>query len=151
MRLYNLFRNSIKNLNADYIIEQGTSGIWTYRKWASGLAECWGTTDAINVSASATIVQDISLPITFSESNYYIQMSESGNHRATYLNFHEYIHIEAYSYTTTGFVFRLYNSTTNAVNGIAYHFYIMGRWKPAIAPAIAGIAIAGESIVGTEE
>ena len=27
---------------ADYIIEQGTSGIWTYRKWASGIAECWG-------------------------------------------------------------------------------------------------------------
>lgn len=26
----------------DYIVEQGTSGIWVYRKWASGLAECWG-------------------------------------------------------------------------------------------------------------
>lgn len=26
----------------DYIIEQGTSGDWTYRKWASGIAECWG-------------------------------------------------------------------------------------------------------------
>lgn len=28
---------------ADYIIENGTSGNWTYRKWASGIAECWGT------------------------------------------------------------------------------------------------------------
>lgn len=27
---------------SDYIIEQGTSGMWTYRKWASGIAECWG-------------------------------------------------------------------------------------------------------------
>lgn len=26
---------------ADYVVEQGTSGIWTYRKWASGIAECW--------------------------------------------------------------------------------------------------------------
>ena len=26
----------------DYIVEQGTSGIWTYRKWSSGIAECWG-------------------------------------------------------------------------------------------------------------
>ena len=25
----------------DYIVEQGTSGIWTYRKWNSGIAECW--------------------------------------------------------------------------------------------------------------
>lgn len=27
---------------ADYVVEQGTSGIWTYRKWNSGIAECWG-------------------------------------------------------------------------------------------------------------
>lgn len=25
----------------DYIVAQGTSGIWTYRKWAGGVAECW--------------------------------------------------------------------------------------------------------------
>lgn len=25
----------------DYVLEQGTSGIWAYRKWASGVAECW--------------------------------------------------------------------------------------------------------------
>lgn len=28
---------------ADFITEEGTEGIWTYRKWNSGLAECWGT------------------------------------------------------------------------------------------------------------
>ena len=27
---------------ADYVIEEGTSGIWTYRKWNSGVSECWG-------------------------------------------------------------------------------------------------------------
>lgn len=27
---------------ADYVTEQGTSGIWTYRKWNSGIMECWG-------------------------------------------------------------------------------------------------------------
>ena len=26
---------------ADYVVAQGTSGIWTYRKWNSGVAECW--------------------------------------------------------------------------------------------------------------
>lgn len=25
----------------DMVIEQGTSGAWTYRKWSSGIAECW--------------------------------------------------------------------------------------------------------------
>ncbi len=27
---------------ADYIVDQGTSGAWFYRKWKSGRAECWG-------------------------------------------------------------------------------------------------------------
>lgn len=26
----------------DFVIEEGTSGIWEYRKWKSGFAECWG-------------------------------------------------------------------------------------------------------------
>lgn len=34
----------------DFIVEQGTSGIWTYRKWNSGVAECWGTTSEITVT-----------------------------------------------------------------------------------------------------
>ena len=27
---------------ADYVVEQGFEDIWTYRKWNSGIAECWG-------------------------------------------------------------------------------------------------------------
>lgn len=27
---------------ADFVVEQGISGIWIYRKWNSGIAECWG-------------------------------------------------------------------------------------------------------------
>lgn len=27
----------------DYVIAEGNSGLWTYRKWASGIAECWGS------------------------------------------------------------------------------------------------------------
>lgn len=30
------------SFQTDYIVEQGTSGNWTYRKWNSGIAECWG-------------------------------------------------------------------------------------------------------------
>ena len=37
---------------ADYVVAQGTSGIWTYRKWNSGLSECW-TTSTINTTGTA--------------------------------------------------------------------------------------------------
>ena len=29
----------------DYVIEMGSDGIWSYRKWKSGIAECWGSLD----------------------------------------------------------------------------------------------------------
>lgn len=31
----------------DYVVEYGANGIWTFRKWFSGLAECWGTQTVI--------------------------------------------------------------------------------------------------------
>lgn len=34
----------INALKVDYIVEEGTETIWTYRKWNSGIVECWGTT-----------------------------------------------------------------------------------------------------------
>lgn len=37
----------------DYVVEQGTSGIWTYRKWNSGIAECWGKTSIQPVCSRA--------------------------------------------------------------------------------------------------
>ena len=43
--------NAINELSVDYIVEQGTSGIWSYRKWNSGLAECW-TTSTLNTTGT---------------------------------------------------------------------------------------------------
>lgn len=39
---------------ADWVIENGTSGIWTYRKWNSGIAECWGNTTKSVTGTSMT-------------------------------------------------------------------------------------------------
>lgn len=58
----------------DYVLEQGTSGIWAYRKWASGVAECWleseltltGSTPVANMNGSAYLSYvDVDLPFTF--------------------------------------------------------------------------------------
>lgn len=58
----------------DYIVAQGTSGIWAYRKWDSGVAECWlesdltltGSTPVANMNGSAYLSYvDVDLPFTF--------------------------------------------------------------------------------------
>lgn len=37
---------------ADYITEQGTTGAWTWRKWASGIAELWGIFSADSLAVN---------------------------------------------------------------------------------------------------
>lgn len=59
---------------ADFVVEQGTSGVWKYRKWNSGFAECWGyhTVSGLNISTawgswySSPAIVLPSFPFTFS-------------------------------------------------------------------------------------
>lgn len=39
---------------ADYVVEQGVSGKWSYRKWNSGAAECWAqfSTDVLYINTA---------------------------------------------------------------------------------------------------
>lgn len=45
----------ITDEDADYIVEQGTDGIWTYRKWASGIAEAWRRTGSYSYVMTNTV------------------------------------------------------------------------------------------------
>lgn len=67
---------TIEGGSVDTILEQGSYSGWTYRKWASGIAECW-TTLQVTASASNTTTvgwyssgelssTNLSYPITFS-------------------------------------------------------------------------------------
>ena len=64
----------LADLGADYIVEQGTSDGWAYRKWASGVAECWlesdlsltGSTPVAYMNDSAYLTHaTVNLPFTF--------------------------------------------------------------------------------------
>ena len=56
----------------DYVVEQGASGIWTYRKWYSGIAECWLSTEqSLTCAAPKSLMGgyyssvDLETPFTF--------------------------------------------------------------------------------------
>lgn len=63
----------------DFIIEQGFTDIWYYRKWNSGLAECWATVQDDNINASKNNLNGFyysdaishELPFLFKEVYYY--------------------------------------------------------------------------------
>ena len=69
----NLFANGI---NLDYVIESGVSNGWIYRKWKSGIAECWKRVDLTGGAYSpawgtlypfSAITGEINYPFTFKE------------------------------------------------------------------------------------
>lgn len=55
---------------ADYIVESGTSGIWTYEKWNSGVAKCHGKQSYSTLKASS--------PWTSTNTNIYYGTITSG-------------------------------------------------------------------------
>lgn len=44
------YTDSTASGSVDHIIEQGTTGKWTWRKWSSGVAEMWANFDAPSLS-----------------------------------------------------------------------------------------------------
>ena len=119
----------------DYVVEQGTDGIWTYRKWNSGVAECWGIRTGISASFSAwgnywyySSVQGVALPFTFEEipvvtSHCY---SSGGDIYATGASISGATGIP--STTNTGGI-TLYRGASLSSVTVNIQYYVIGRWK----------------------
>ena len=107
---------------ADYVVEQGINGTWTYRKWNSGLYEAWGT-----VSASFAMTTALS-PFYYAIGTFDISslgfttikcLEVTGNAAGYYL----FTKVEDYSTTQirlTAFAQRSYTQT------VTHHIQIIG-------------------------
>ena len=120
----------IEFLTADHVVEQGTDGIWTYRKWESGLAECWGVLNSTVTSTQSWgsthyygKLEGVSFPASFFVGVPAVLVSvsdENGNFFVTNRN------------TTAKEVGELFAVTVVAVeNEIAIRLSLeaKGRWK----------------------
>lgn len=118
------------NAVADYIVEQGVSGIWTYRKWNSGIAECWARFDSSSVACTQKNSGAYSYytdPITVTEFPFaFIQ----GTVRSFYSSQNAQIWYSSYndSTATSNLHFRV-NSTVSVTRSFAPHIYVTGQWK----------------------
>ncbi len=120
------------SMMADFVVSQGKSGIWIFRKWKSGIAECWGrksiTVDVSNtwgnLFTSGTLTAlNITFPFTFS-SIPIIQVSLTTNGAGAILMVPG--NATGASKTSTG-VFEICRGT--AVNGQTYiiNYYVIGQ------------------------
>ena len=121
---------------ADWIVEQGREDIWVYRKWASGLAECWGSryqevTDfelRDNLYISSQSVGPESYPIMFVERPFEIATVKSSDIPI--------IAGIASGENSQGMTGRYFAVATEEVDGdvglktvITVDFYVAGLWR----------------------
>lgn len=120
---------------ADFVVEQGTSGYWTYRKWKSGLSEGWfrnsyaspafsETTGAGSLSEMALFKTSAALPSgLFAASPDVVTVAAS---RGTgYYPMGGYINIRSAS--SLGVV--VWSTIATGITDLSVELYAVGRWK----------------------
>ena len=122
------------NAIADFIVEQGTSGNWTWRKWSSGLQELFyrgGYKSFSKLSASgsiyyADVLQDIVYPVTFLAVPIVTSAFQTGMQGSSQLS-----NVWAWTsgHTETGFKHMYLARGTNVAVGGIPTFVAVGRWK----------------------
>ena len=128
------FRAGIRSngVDSDLIVEQGVTGIWTWRKWQSGFAECWGRIQKSITGSSwsawgslyqAEIVQGYDYPFEFTDT----PKEQATLHSASggMLNGGAW----TLSASTTGDYYIIHpNSLSNSYSCLL-DLYVVGRWK----------------------
>lgn len=110
----------------DYVVASGTSGNWTYRKWASGTYECWGRITSTIASAGSLLsgyvcYGSVSFPTVFI-STPVVKYSIYGN---TGYEFAGKANVGTGSFTW----YVLSNAQYTAGNTVVINAHVIGKWK----------------------
>lgn len=111
---------------ADYIVEQGNSGIWTYKKWNSGIVEAWAnvsTTQAIATALGSVYrapnAVTTNFPFTITQPKVHLA-SQSGVVNGAYI-------AELSNASFKWYPIKYGKDTASKVRTIAA--YVNGKWK----------------------
>lgn len=115
----------INTMSVDYIVEQGTSGIWTWEKWASGKAVCWGNVDVYyqDVNKLTTTV-DFPFEIIGDVCAQVTKIAGAGAFNTLYAT-------TCYEATSTQIIIALCNSGVEfgESDTLKLSVYVIGKWK----------------------
>lgn len=111
-----------------YIVESGTSDIWTYRKWSNGDAECWGrksysgTTSTTWGSLYALPCDSPTYPFTFTSLPCVKRSITQSTGNSCWISGWS---VES---TSSSGTFALVRPTSSKLN-VVVNFYVTGKWK----------------------
>ena len=115
----------LADLGADYIVEQGKRGVWTYRKWDRGVAECWGQ-PAKSVASSGTFLGANAYSTNFALPSGLFVSVDSANANPRVGSSYA---IPAYIKTTPTSVGVDALSNESGTKDFSANIFVRGRWK----------------------
>ena len=115
-----LLSKILNAIKCDYIVEQGSNAYGSYRKWNSGIAECWGEGQIGSNSALTA-----NYPITFSTTSEMIIVAS-----CRYKSSGTYVSptISTQPYTDKCNLYARV-STSTVESGYYVDWYVKGKWK----------------------
>lgn len=119
--------DSVSQVKKDYVVEQGVKGIWTYVKWASGRAECYGTAQHSVTNTGTLWLPEVTLPFKLvkpakSRSKFAIAVSGGEYYVPT---LYPYYPLEESSVSTVGCA----ASGVTKTGTITVNYLVRGWWK----------------------
>ena len=114
----------------DYVVEQVTGGSWTYRKWNSGIAECWCA-----VNDTVTYEVEVFGGYLYYTGSYTYPLNfisaPTVSYNATFTSSHLAIIGDEGTFGTSGFGrVRIFSNKGNLQGAsVLVRIYAIGRWK----------------------
>ena len=122
---------SLMSSEYDYVVEEGTDGMWTYRKWYSGIAECWGNKSFPSATFASGAVKSIGVDYP---SNLFITGKPSA-HVSGYIAGGADAGISYVNSTLLSLDAYIKNvGSSSATNIYAGSYYAIGQWKEYAVP-----------------
>ena len=128
-----IIEQTVSDISVDYITEKGETTVdgvtWSWEKWNSGKAVCWGT-KLWELSRTGNYWWgDISLPFTFYKAantinDFCITLSGGTNHTGAL-----YTDSTALYSTSTVTVINTASDYVEEAHDVGVHYHIIGKWK----------------------
>lgn len=110
----------------DFVVEQGESGIWTYKKWNSGACECWGNVSTTPTTVNGNNAITVNLPFAF-VGTYNVSISPAK--AAMYIDaFGDCATNGNITHTTTNFTMS-YKYGFGTAYTVSFNVIVHGSWK----------------------
>ena len=109
---------------ADYVVERGARGMWTYEKWNSGKAACWGTS---SLPVSTTPELKVVLPFNMADTKYVVELTPGQNGSLLTTPIRE-CNINGGNSVRTVNSFYV-SAKSSDLYAISFGIIVIGRWK----------------------